>query len=144
VTDQCNLLHHIIVLILWPPVYDSMLLIVTQCIVEYYIVSNIKNGINVVFFYFILLWTLKLFISCFFVHNYLPINDLIVWRWRYGVYRHFQQYFNYIMTVSFIGRGNQSTHRKTTDLPHVTDKHYHIMLNQVHLTMSGDRCWLHR
>jgi len=30
----------------------------------------------------------------------------------YGVYRHFQQYLSYIMAVSFIGRGNQSTQRK--------------------------------
>ena len=38
-----------------------------------------------------------------------------------GVKRHFQQYFSYIVAVSFIGRGNQ---RK----PQVTDKLYHIML----------------
>jgi hypothetical protein len=30
----------------------------------------------------------------------------------YGVERHFQQYFSNIMTVSFIGEGNQSTWRK--------------------------------
>jgi hypothetical protein len=30
----------------------------------------------------------------------------------YGVYRHFQQYFSYIMAVSFIGGGNWSTQRK--------------------------------
>ena len=29
-----------------------------------------------------------------------------------GVSRHFQQYFSYIMTVSFIGGGNQRTQRK--------------------------------
>jgi hypothetical protein len=30
----------------------------------------------------------------------------------YGVLRHFQQYFSYIVAVSFIGGGNQSTRRK--------------------------------
>jgi hypothetical protein len=30
----------------------------------------------------------------------------------YGVYRHFQQYFSYIMAVSFIDGGNRSTQRK--------------------------------
>ena len=65
-----------------------------------------------------------------------------------GVYRHFQQYFSYIMAVSFIGRGNPE---KTIDLSQMTDKLYHIMLYRVHLVMnrvrthnfSGDRHWLH-
>ena len=35
----------------------------------------------------------------------------MVW-FGYGVYRHFQQYFSYIVAVSFIGGGNQSTQRK--------------------------------
>jgi len=35
----------------------------------------------------------------------------------------FQQYFSYIMVVSFIGGGNPA---KITDLPQVTDKLYHI------------------
>jgi hypothetical protein len=30
----------------------------------------------------------------------------------YGVWRHFQQYFSYIVAVSFIGEGNRSTRRK--------------------------------
>jgi len=31
----------------------------------------------------------------------------------YGVERHFQQYFSYIVVVSFIGGGNWSTQRKS-------------------------------
>ena len=30
----------------------------------------------------------------------------------YGVYRHFQQYFSYIVSVSFIGVGNRSSRKK--------------------------------
>ena len=60
----------------------------------------------------------------------------------------FNNNFNYIVAVSFIGWGNR---RKTTDLSQVTDKLYHIMLYRLHLAMtvvrtqnvSGDRHWLH-
>jgi len=61
-----------------------------------------------------------------------------------GVLRHFQQYFSYIMGVSFIGGGNRRTRRKpptcrgkpedpekTTDLLQVTDKLYHKTHNDL-------------
>ena len=34
------------------------------------------------------------------------------WGQGYGIKHHFQQYFSYIVAVSFIGGGNQSTQRK--------------------------------
>ena len=40
--------------------------------------------------------------------NYLAYD----WRTVYSIQRHLQQYFSYIMAVSFIGWGNQSTQRK--------------------------------
>jgi hypothetical protein len=67
-----------------------------------------------------------------------------------GVYRHFQQYFSYIvavsyiMAVSFIGRGNQSNLEKTSDLPQVTDKMHNVISStprhgQDSNNFSGDR-----
>ena len=55
----------------------------------------------------------------------------------YGVYGHFQQCFSYIVAVSFLGGRKPGYPEKTTDLLQVTDKLDHIMLNRVHLAMSG-------
>jgi hypothetical protein len=54
----------------------------------------------------------------------------------YGVSCHFQQYFSHIldkMVVSFIGGGHQRT--PLTCCKSLTN--YHIMLQRVHLAMSG-------
>ena len=44
-------------------------------------------------------------------------RSILLWGWDYGVERQFQQYISYIVTVSFIGRGNQSTRRKPPTCP---------------------------
>ena len=63
----------------------------------------------------------------------------------HGVERHFQQYFTYIVVVSFIGGGNRpEDSKKTTDLSQVIDKLYsnvgHLALTEILThTVSGDK-----
>ena len=41
------------------------------------------------------------------------IKETLLFCWGvYGVYRHFHQYFSYILVVIYIGGGNQTTRRK--------------------------------
>ena len=54
----------------------------------------------------------------------IKLIDLV---WFYGILRHFQQYFSYIMVVSFIGEGNRSTWKENPNLSQITDKFYHRM-----------------
>jgi len=45
----------------------------------------------------------------------------------YGVYRHFQPYFSYIVAVSFIGGGHRRARRKSPTCRKSQLKLYHIM-----------------
>jgi hypothetical protein len=70
---------------------------------------------------------------------------------EYGVWRHFQQYFSYIVVVSFIDGGNLSTPRK----PQTCRKSLSNFITKCCIDYTspesiraqnfrGDRHWLHR
>ena len=50
-----------------------------------------------------------------------------------------QQYISYFATISYYWLRKSEYPEKTTDLPQITDKLYHIMLYRAHLAMSGFR-----
>ena len=55
----------------------------------------------------------------------------------YGVWHNFQQYFSYLVVLTFIGGGNRSTRRKPPTFRKWLIKPYHILLYRVHLTLAG-------
>ena len=55
------------------------------------------------------------------------ITGLAKMVWFYGAKRHFQQYFNYIVAVSYYWWRKPEDTEKNTDLSQITDKLYHIM-----------------
>ena len=75
---------------------------------------------------FCFLWPLYYFT---FIDLLLLIDD--VWYWTP---RHFQQYFNYIMSTSFSGGRSRSTRTRPTDHVQATGKLYHLRL-QVEFTL---------
>jgi len=52
---------------------------------------------------------MKEYTELFLMKFYFVINEGV---WVYGIQRHFQKYFSYIVVVSFIGGRNRSTQRK--------------------------------
>ena len=74
-------------------------------------------------------------IFCFQVMHVLNKINKTYNREGYGVERHFQQYFCYIIAVFYWWSKLQYT-EKTIDLSHVTDKFYFMMLYRVHLAMN--------
>jgi hypothetical protein len=63
--------------------------------------------------------SLKLSLMNIHISIFINIENIGLGLWCYK--HHFQQYFSYIMAVSFIGEGNRST-RKNDRPPTVTDK----------------------
>jgi hypothetical protein len=62
----------------------------------------------------------------------------------YGVSRHFQQYFNYIVAICFIGGGNRSARRKPPTAARQTLSHNFVLstpcLGEIRTrNVSGDR-----
>ena len=61
-------------------------------------------------------------------------GEIICWMNCNGVSHHFQQYYSYIMAVSFIGWGNQSTQRKPVT------SHWQILSHKVGINCVWSNC----
>jgi hypothetical protein len=83
------------------------------------------------------------------IYNYLwnqCLSPLMLWVWISIRARcHFQQYFSYIVAVSFIGGGNQRTWKKPlTCRKSLTNVVYLALIEIQTHNISGDRHWFHK
>jgi hypothetical protein len=84
---------------------------------EFFVVIYISrkhrtNKIIIVLKYYVELLFAWSVAKIYHIHLKMYVDYILIWL-IYSVYRHFQQYFSYIVTVSFIGGGNRSTRRKS-------------------------------
>ena len=104
-----------------------------------YCVSHKKRTKQSSFSFLIFTFRISLWCCVFFV----MFNISIICYERGNIDQPSTTYTRYLVTVSYFiswGRKPQTT-EKTTYLPQVTDKLYHIMLYWVQLTMSGIWTW---
>ena len=82
-----------------------------------------------------------------YIHVYVQLIMVSLLLWvGYGVWRHFSTIFQ-LQSISWrpVFRVEETEiHRKTTDLPQVTDKLYHIMLYWIYHAMSRSGIQTHR
>ena len=107
---------------------------------------NILHDLKETYYYYLTLYLQYLFYYYKTLFFWWKVGWLVGWLvgWFYGAQRHFQQYFSYIVAVSFIGGGNWSTRRKPlTCHNNVVSSTARLSRVQTH-NVSGDRHRLHR
>ena len=72
------------------------------------------------------------FLFCSFVCLFWFFTTNYIKGLAYGFQPHFQQYFSYIVAVSFIGGGNRSTRRKHPTSHYKTLSHYVVSSTPPH------------